>query len=374
MDGIRVGVRLKGQVPGTFEDGPHRLDAGFWLGTWFPDLPVSYYLSFTEPIPAWSDFGSEASVQAVSSIRTGYSRHGVGLNKRWQQGFDERRYREVSFFNTYEKRFDKDYTAFPQRWSDNDKFLTSLSAGIQNENGLGYYTLTINGSLQYVNDSYGFGSIEAVQRIPLNENWGLKIRGFAGTSTQSTAPEYLFSKSTGPAIHTLSNGVTRAKGTIPQPWMKSGNLHVANGANLRGYTKQDTESFLLNRCESCVFDDPDDLSIDLYKSVAAFNAELDYPNPVKSLFNRIPYASEFITLRSYLFFDAGSTLGSSDTSGSMIADAGAGFALSLNIPDYLGKPRGFELRYDIPFWLSDPESGDPFEFRNLIGFGAVISF
>jgi len=46
----------------------------------------------------------------------------------------------------------------------------------------------------------------------------------------------------------------------------------------------------------------------------------------------------------------------------------------LNIPDYLGKPRGFVLRYDIPFWLSDPDSGDSFKFRSLIGFGAVLSF
>ena len=374
VDGIRVGVRLKGQVPGTFDDGPHRLDAGFWLGTWFPDLPVSYYISFTEPIPAWSDFGSEASIQAVSSIRTGYARQGIGFNKRWQQGFDERRYREISFFNTYEKRFDKEYAAFPILWSDQDKFLTSVAANFQNENSLGYYTLSLNGSLQYLNENYTFGSLTAVQQIPFNENWGLKIRGFAGTSSENTDPEYLFSRSTGQAINKLDGGVTRAKGTIPQPWMESGNFHLAGGANLRGYTHQDIESFKNTTCTDCSTEELINSQPNLYRSIAAFNAEFDYPNPIKSLFNRIPYVADFITLRSYLFFDAGSTLGSNNSSASWIADGGTGFALSLNIPDYLGKPRGFVIRYDIPFWLSDPESGDPFQFRSLIGFGAVLSF
>ena len=374
VDGIRLGIRLKGQVPGTFDDGPHRLDSGVWLGTWFPDLPVSYYVSFTEPIPSWSDFGSEASVRAVSSVRTGYTQQGIGFNKRWQQGFDERRYRELTIFSTYEKRFDSEYTAFPVLWSDDDKFLSSVTADIQDENRFGTYMLSLEGSIQYLNQSYGFGSLTAVQQIPFNDNWSLKLRGFAGTSSDRTAPEYLFSRSTGQAIQTLSGGVTRAKGTIPQPWMESGNFHIAGGANLRGYTGQDIASFSGVSCTECTQQEISNLQPNIYNSVAAVNTELDYPNPIKSLFKSIPYVSEFITLRSYLFFDTASTLGSSDSSSSWIADGGAGFALSLNIPDYLGKPRGFVLRYDIPFWLSDPDSGDTFKFRSLVGFGAVISF
>ncbi len=374
VDGIRLGIRLKGQVPGTFEDGPHRLDAGLWLSTWFPDLPVSYYISFTEPISGWSDFGSEANVQVISSVRTGYARQGIGFNKRWQLGFDERRYREFSLFNSYEKRFDSEYTAFPVIWSDEDKFLSSVTADLQDENKLGFYTLTLNGSFQYLNQNYGFGSFTAVQRIPFNDNWGLRVRGFAGSSTDNTAPEYLFSRSTGQGIHTLSGGVTRAKGTIPQPWIESGNFHIAGGANLRGYTSQDIATFRKESCTDCTQQELSSLQSSLFNSFASVNTEFDYPNPIKTLFNSIPYVADFITLRSYLFFDAGSTLGSNNTSSSWIADGGAGFALSLNIPDYLGKPRGFVLRYDIPFWLSDPDSSDSFQFRSLIGFGAVLSF
>src|SRR5690625_7471215 len=88
VDGIRLGVILDGQVPGSFGDGPHRLDAGVWLGVWFPDVPVSYYVSFTEPISAWSEFSSEADMELVRSVRTRLYNHGIGFGKRWQQGVD----------------------------------------------------------------------------------------------------------------------------------------------------------------------------------------------------------------------------------------------------------------------------------------------
>jgi len=374
VDGIRVGVRFKGQVPGTFEDGPHRLDAGIWLGLWIPDLPVSYYLSYTNPISRWSDFGSEASYQAISSVRTGYTVQGIGFNKRWQQGFDERRYRELRLFNSYEKRFDSEYTAFPMLWSDQDKLLTTLTAQLRDDNALGWYNLAISGGVQYNNDSYGFATVTAVQRVPFNESWGLRFRGFLGLASASTANEYLFSRSTGQAVNTIQNGVTRAKGTIPQPWMESGNFQFAGGANLRGYTSADVESFVFEPCVDC---NANDFSLNqpvLFRSIAAINTEFDYPNPVKNLFDRVPYVSEFLTFRSYLFFDAGTPLGLGEESTDLFADAGAGFSLSLNIPDYLGKERGFVFRYDIPFWLSEPGTEDAIKYRSLFVFGAVISF
>lgn len=375
VDGIRVGVRLKGQVPGTFEDGPHRLDAGFWLSTWFPSLPVSYYLSYTEPIPAWSDFGSEASLQFISSIRTGYHRHGVGLNKRWQQGFDERRYREVSLFQMFEKRFDDEYVPFPQLWSDRSKVLFQTVFELQDENPLGWYNLEFSGSLQYFDDTYGVGSVRAIQRIPFSEDWGLRLRGFLGAASSQTDPEYLFSRSSRPAADWMGSGITRAKGTIPQPWMESGHFQIAGGANLRGYTDQDVLTFQGEPCVDCFEDGFVVGSPALFHSFASINAEFDYFNPVNLAFRELPYIAEFLRFRSYLFFDAGRSLGLQDYEpDTVFANAGAGFSLSLNIPDYLGKPRGFVLRYEMPFWLSEPGSEEAFTFRHLFGFGAVISF
>lgn len=368
VDGIRIGVRLKGQVPGTFEDGPHRLDAGFWLSTWFPDVPVSYYLSYTNPIDRWSDFGSEANYQLITSIRTGYHRHGIALNKRWQEGFDERRYKELRLFNSFEKRFDKEYAAFPNLWSEESKFKTTLSTEIRNDNGLGWYLINASAMAQYLNDSFVQVKGEFRQDIPLHEYWGFKFRLFTGIGSENTAAEYLFSRSTAPMHETIFNGVTRAKGTIPQPWMESGNFHFAGGANLRGYTGQDVVTFY--NTDPNVLTEPF-----LLNSVASLNLEFDYYNPIGMMFNKIPYASDFLTFRSYLFFDAGRSLQIVDNEpDTLFADAGTGFSLSLNIPDYLGKSRGFVLKYELPLWLSEPGDEDEFKLRHLFSIGAVISF
>lgn len=373
VDGIRVGLRLKGQVPGTFEDGPHRLDAGLWLGLWFPDLPVSYYLSLTEPIQPWSEYGSEANIQFISSIRTGYHNHGIGFNKRWQQGFDERRYRELGIYNSFEKRFDLEYTPFPLLWSENDKLLTSVMFELQNDHELGWYNLRTDASLQYLDEVYAITTITATQRVELHEHWAIRLRAFTGLATSGTAPEYLFSRGIKPAAQWMDNGSTRAKGTIPNRLMQSGNVQVAGGANLRGYTNQDIHSF--KTCQNEAADNGCIESPFLFNGILAFNAELDYWNPVAVAFNKIPYISEFLRFRSYFFFDTGTSLEitDNDLSGSF-SNAGAGFSLSLNIPDYHGKPRGIVLRYEIPFWLSDSGGEDSFKLRHLIGYGAVISF
>lgn len=367
VDGIRVGIRVKGQVPGTFEDGPHRLDAGLWLSTWFPKTPVSYYLSYTNPIDPWSDFGSEASYQVISSIRTGYHIHGAALKKRWQQGFDERKYREIRLFQSLEKRFDDEYTAFPVLWSQSEKLKSTLSAELKDDNRLGWYKADASFAVQYLDDVYSQFSGSVVQNIEFHKYWGLKMRFFTGLASSNADPEYLFSRSGMPAINTLDSGVTRAKGTIPQPWMEGGNFQLAGGANLRGYTSQDVSTFNSS--------DPNLPAVPfLLNSVVAFNTEFDYFNPISLGFERIPYVSEFLSFRSYLFFDAGRSLEFIDNEpDSIYADAGAGFSLSLNIPDYLGKPRGFVFRYELPFWLSEPAGEDPFKFRHLISFGAVIS-
>jgi hypothetical protein len=367
VDGIRIGLNLKGQVPGSFDDGPHRLDAGFWVGLWFPDNPVSYYASLTEPIRAWSDFGSEANLKFLSSIRTGYQKHGVSLNKRWQTGFDERRFYQVSLHQHYEKRSNLEYTAFPTLWFEDDKWIGGVSLEIQRSNRLGWYNLNTNISTQLLDDAYAFWTATAIQNIPINDIWGGRIRLFSGIASNDSAPEYLFSRSTMPAIGTLESGVTRAKGTIPETWMQSGSFHLAGGANIRGYMNQDVESF--------TSDDEDSMPFLQYSMISA-NVEFDYWNPFQSLIKKSSMVSDFLSLRSYLFFDTGQSLQiNSNDSGELYSNAGTGVALSFNIPNSFGKPRGFVLRYELPVWLSHPKQGDDeFSFRQIVGFGAVISF
>ena len=363
VDGIRAGIRLRGEVPGTFRSGPHRLDAGLWLGTFIPQYPVSYYVSFTEPIPSISGFNSEGNIRLRSSIRTGYHNHNVSFNKRWQPGFNEKNYRELSIGVGATKRFEDEYVLYPQIWQEKWLYLSEINAVIENSNPLGRYKLQSSTVINIAGEADQFIStrFNVDQHIQLNDNFILRTRIFAGVSSNNTAPEYLYTRSFKPYVQWDELGSTRAKGTLPTPWVRQGIVQVAGGANLRGYTNQDVE--LLNDGQAPVFN-----------SFGAFNAELQYPNFVNKALKNIPLAG-LLDFRTYLFFDSGTSLGfTSREESRLLFDAGLGFMLNLNIPDYLGKNRGFAIRYEVPLWLSNPNSGSSeFEYRSLIGIGAVIS-
>lgn len=363
VDGVRVGLRLRGHRAGTFRDGPHRLDAGIWLSTFFPEVPVSYYVSFTEPIPSLSAFNSEGNVRLRSSIRTGYHNHSISFNKRWQPGFEERNYRELTVSLRGEKRFENEYLLYPRAWQDQWLYLAGINFRINNSNFMGRYRITSKTSANIGGPHPAFlqGRIAVQQRVPIGTNIVLRARLFGAAASENTAPEYLFNRSLKPYHAWDEMGVTRARGTIPTPWIRAGSIQVAGGASLRGYTNQDIERF-------------NEGNPPLLNSMAALNLELEYPNPVDRMLNAIPFAGLF-NFRTYLFFDSGTALGvSGDEDPVLHSDAGPGFMLSLNIPDYLGKSRGFALRYEIPLWLSHPAAGEEeLQFRHLIGIGAVIS-
>lgn len=363
VDGVRVGVRIMGEVPGTFGTGPHRLNAGVWLGTYFPVNPVSYYLEFTEPIPSLSDFGSEASVSLETSYRTGFQRHGLRFNKRWQPGFNEMNYKELSVGFRGEHRFNEEYLFYRQVWQENWLFIGSVDLNLTDDNSLGRHLIsfTAGANIAGKNDPFFRSTVILQQWTELNENFALLGRLYSGFATEATAPEYLFSHSMLSPRSWMESGLTRARGTIPPAWMRSGNIQVTGGPNLRGYLFQDIQA--LNNG-----------NVPLYTSLSSVNFELDYPNPLNKAIDRMPVVGELVNLRSYLFFDAGTSLGLTKVEEQRIlSDAGLGFLFSINIPDYLGKSRGLAIRYDLPLWLSHPGTEKSFKFRNVVGIGAVIS-
>lgn len=362
VDGVRTGLRLRGQVPGTFNDGPHRLDFGIWLGTWIPDNPVSYYISFTEPIPGISDLGSEGNIQLTSSYRTGFQQHGIAFNKRWQQGFEEKNYKEITINFRLEDRFDSEYLLFEQLWSEENLVLAGLNFNLRDENAVGRYLVESRNSVNIAGQGSSFisSTLDLQQFVPLNDNFSFRIRTFLGVSSNDAPAQYLYSASFKPSRRWMDSGLTRAKGTIPTPWMEEGIFQVAGGANLRGYLDQDFDR--LNEGLNPVFN-----------SFGAINVEFDYPNPIDRSIQNIPVIGGLLEFRSYLFFDTGTSLGITEREEDrVLSDAGPGFMVSVNIPDYLGKNRGIMIRYDIPLWLSNPDDNNHFEYRNVIGIGAVI--
>lgn len=355
VDGVRLGIRVLGEHEGSFKDGPHRLDAGLWFGTNFPDNPVSYYLDFTEPVESISDFGEEGSFQIISSIRTGFARHSVQFNKRWQDGFNELRYKEIAVSYNQEKMFDSDYRPYPVQWSSNWKSLLGVNFISHNESEENTFETKINFQ-QNVNPSsasFSVLNVEAWDVYPLNNRFTIGLRVFGGFTSENATPEYLYTAGYAQPIKWLGNGVSRAKGTLPTSWLNNGLAHVSGNGNLRGYT--DTQY--------------SDLNLTGYNSIVALNTELEFPNPINSSLKN-GMIGEFVFLKSYVFADAGTVFEGNP----LLVDAGIGLQFSLNIPDFLGKPRGFAVRYEVPFWISEPDAGKSnFEFRNLIGFGAVIS-
>ena len=354
-DGVRLGIRVLGEHEGSFKDGPHRLDAGIWFGTNIPENPVSYYLSFIEPLKSISDFGEEGSFQIISSIRTGFAKHSVQFNKRWQDGFNELKYREVSLSYGQEKMFDADYRPYPIQWSSGWKSLLGLSLMSHNESEENIFETNISFQ-QNVNpssSSFSVLNVEVWDVYPLNNSFSLELRVFGGFTSENATPEYLYTASYAQPILWLGNGVSRASGTIPTNWLDNGLAHVSGSGNLRGYTNTKYS----------------DLTTQGFNSIVALNTELEFPNPINASLKE-GIMGDFVFLKSYAFLDAGSVFESNP----LLVNAGIGLQFSLNIPDFLGKPRGFAIRYEVPFWISEPDAGDSnFEFRSLLGFGAVIS-
>jgi len=363
VDGVRVGARLRGQQAGTFGDGPHRLNAGVWLGTNFPEDPVSYYVSFTEPIRSISDFGSEASIQLESLFRTGFQQHGVSFNKRWQTGFDEQNYKELSVGFRAEHRFDDDYLLYTQLWQDEWLYVTHVNFLMTDTHAPGRYWIraSADANLGGTYSQFIRGNISLRQEVKLSDSFTLYGRLYSGFASDQTAPEYLFSRSLKSPRGWMDKGLTRARGTIPPSWIESGVIQIAGGSNLRGYLEQDINA--LNNGGAALF-----------TSISSLNVELDYPNPIDKAVSNIPVLGGLVGLRSYAFFDAGTSLGLTKFEEQRtLADAGLGFQFSLNIPDYLGKPRGLMIRYDITLWLSHSGNENPFRYRSVVGIGAVIS-
>ena len=370
VDGVRLGIRMAGNMEGEFRSGPHRIEAGIWLGTALPEDPVSYFISYTEPIPAITSYANEGSIQLISTVRTGYSYHQVSMNKRWQPGFNELNFKELSLGFSQEKMIDYSYRPYQQLWQDNWKSILNLDFWLSEkwEKHKFDLQLTVLQNINEASDYFTVGTVEVTEQYYLNDLFKLRLRGFGGYVTENGAPEYLFGYSFGLPMDWLNNGISRAKGTLNETWLSDGLISIASGPNLRGYTRHDFE-ILSNG------------GIPQYKSIAAFNTEFEFPNYLNRKLDET-IIGDFLELRSYIFGDVGRTFDKEETlnvpgveNSTWIADAGIGIQFSINIPDYLGKDRGVAIRYEVPFWLSEPMGAEKhFKFRNLIGIGAVISF
>ncbi len=395
IDGIRLGLRVLGEVEGTFKDGPHRLDAGVWVGSKLPDNPISYYLSFTEPIPAFSKFGGEGNLQLISLTRTGFSKHQLSFNKRWQRGFEELDHTEISLFFSRQIRYNSNYLLNRYLWRESWLAILGTEIFISEDfkNGRFATKLAVQGNVDQsaVEGEFWRTTVETEYRRDFNESVKLRIRSFAGIVSSFAQPEFKFLATSSSPIEWVDQGFSRANGLISTNWMNSGNIHFDGGGNLRGY--QNETGMILKALDQTV---NGQFKVPLHHKIIAFNIDLEFPNPLNTALKKIRYFGDIVEFRSYSFFDIGQGVGnrvvtdpnavqlpnivppeieSVFKSGDWLMDAGLGFQFSANIPDYLGKDRGIFIRYDIPFWLSSPSNNESnFKYRNVVGIGAIFNF
>jgi len=370
VDGFKVGVRLIGQVPGTFDSGPHRLRTVVWLGTSFPKRPVGYDLTFTEPLKAFSDYGSEASWSVISSIKNGYYRHGFRVEKRWQPGFDETMFRELRLQSSVDKRFDREYTVFEHLWSGEQTWNTELRWIDSGKNRMGRSRVAMRAAAQWLGTPFFKAEADLRQKVQLGGAGHISGRIFGGVITSDHYPEQLYLRSGGPAVNLLESRFTEARGSIPPGWVRDGLVHVSGasvgmGPSVRGAVAQEMQQLR------------DGDRTGLAQSMLTVTLEYSTINPIQTYVENSGYLAEFLGFETYLFADAGGAFLEVDRGRSdWLASAGAGAQLRLSFPGPDLKTRSLVLRYEIPVWLSDGPGSDhnDFDVRHIVGIGAVIPF
>ena len=374
VDAARIGVDVRGGQPGNTTLGHHRLTLGVWLATRLPKDPVSYYLSFKEPIEPWSDYNAAASVGILSEYRTGFTRQGLELDKRWQPGFDEKTYDQLHVGIYGEKLYSTRYELFPTLWDTKWHFLADFHFGIHRNSDhiRSYINVKARVAPGIRNENFAQGTLTFSQEWDLGSGFHWYYRLFGGVSSGDTPSQYQFLYSMASPNDWKTNPFMRSRGTIPPVWMREGWIQYAGGPELRGYLYQDIH-------------DLDKNQPNLMKSVASFNTEIIYPNPISHELSKSTFMSNFLSFRSYVFFDAGSGQSSQNVippgnvaiphKNDFRADAGPGLSLSITFPNNEGQTKTITLRYDVPLWLSSPMVGTrKFKYRNVIGLNAIIPF
>ncbi len=375
-DGLRFGVRFGVFRPLEYEDN-HKLDLALAYATGGPESPLSYHASYRSII--WPFYGlDEPAFLTVNSFsRVGVQQHGLEFRKRFSQSFNAENYTDIGFSLLYEDRFEAAYLPYPAVWQNNDKWLAQIQYQL-NRNSEGQSIILQTFALRNFSENSGVFSRFDIQVIFAKSLSVFELRSrISGFLTEGdVAPEHGLLPASRSFHGRLSSPFFRAEGLMPQTLLDDGLIHFSGGVNLRGY--QEHEAVLLQNSTVNQF---------VFGRSAGINLELNINNPVQTKIKKSNITAAVLDFRTYLFMDAGHLSAPlNNASESLTAspfidfpdllwDAGAGLALDLNFPDFLGNRRGFIIRYDLPIWLSYPiEGDDSFAFRQVIGFGGILSF
>lgn len=382
VDGIQVGARFFTFLD-TDEYDKFKISAGAWVHSKRPDNPVSYEFSFSHPLVMLNQQEEAFNIQFQSSIRDGLRKNSIGLSKNYLINRDYRKFVQVGVqFDRY-KKFEPAYLNFMNTWSEGSQNIGLVKLAYSNESGTNQKLgADISGIINTGKSNHTIqANINYFRRLNQVFEFRAGISAIQNTN-DSNRPEHNINLALSSPYDLNDNQWLRSRGTLPVKQVEDGLFtHYRKGSVLRGYVKHD-----LNRINS-----PEPITIEGMRSISV---ELDFMNPLNNLIKRMGPLNEFLKFRSYLFADAGHVNYRAldgeyyppiigiflpypryDNPDNFLANTGVGFLFDLNIPDHHNKRRGFALRWDIPFWLSDP-SGDQnnLKFRNQLSIDFIILF
>ncbi len=380
VDGVQVGIMGGMREHGRIQEGPHFIDYGLMLGTRYPDITLHYRFNYRHTLISRGEF-ERLSGNLRSFRRDGFQQHGAGLNWNQRFGDDQLVWRVDAQYYAHEI-YDDRYQLYQHLWNEGWTDIVRLRAGLTNWGDLHRNSsVCVDARLSPGTlDTDSFARVEgtAQHRFRFADSFGLNIRGYAGWVSEASPSTYHLGFAGASLIDFQDSRLTRARGTLPPSWTKNGLLHKSGGANIRGF--QEREARQRDVTDPAAISSTEQVPLaPLTEAAFAFNTELEVPNPVNSWLKSFPVVGEFIQFSSYLFNDTGAFMISEDQAFEdttlWLINAGAGFELSVNVPDYLGRKRGFQLRFDLPFWFFDSNANESqFELRPLIGLGSIYNF
>ncbi len=393
VDGVRVGVLSRSKEMSLIDTTLSRLDAGLWLGTSFPGSYLSYYFNYELPISYISTSRNPGIVEFNSFKRTGFVRHGISLKKVFRNKNNEKTFTLISLNLRRERRTNSDYIHFPEYWRQSPYTVRQFTFTFWNkiyEIGVKHHiddgatklvfdlsymkNYSKNAGTHMVDTFWDFEASVTAKHY-FNRHSSFRFRLFSTYISSVSPDEYTTDYAGGKYVNWLDNGFTRADGIFSKSFIENGYLHMAGGANIRGYTK-DMFTFFNSQV------------VRRGRLINSVNTELSIPNPFPLL-----YSGDKVRIDTYGFFDVGMFV-IDPVTGIILSDAGFGMSLSLELPEVIGKRKRIFIRYDLPVYifqpmryglkppegytdeypilLNDLKTEPGFKFRHLLGIGAVF--
>ena len=369
FDGLKPGIHMQGDYLQTY----HAWEATFWISSGLFQntstliqknknsyMPLSYQIRYqTALFPRLSKSYLTLEARQVEGLDLG------------RIGFEHRTQSDRTRFYGYLKSFWRDesrdqwYLLMPDAWTlqaFNSSFRFGFDRFYKNKTRMGQLNMELNAPAP--------GSINDIRSIKISfinafhmSRWNFKSRYFAqyGTALQPATESMLYAAGANPE-ELMENPITRSIGYIPMSWTGYNGLtnhfQIGGGLNLRGYN-----GYLMpvNRNQND--------QIYTYKGLSGWSVSYELESP--EWFNllhlkRLASATHF---KTYLFSDFGMINQTTVQLSPLMADAGAGIALSLFRWGPFNAIKPVTLRADFPIWLSRLpfEESNYFQFRWLLG-------